>query len=142
MICQMFSPLSDVVVMLASRMYSFLENAGRVGVPVRLSNDIAQPLQVNTGGKVCIFKNYYRIFDKNNNDPISSIDSINQTVTFGPSQTTATVSFDIVDDSVALELPQLTTLRFTSHNYIVDRSKVILGPDSTITVVDDDGKYF
>ena len=55
MICQMFSPLSDVAVMFASRMYSFLENAGRVGVHVRLSNDIAQPLQVNTGGKVCIF---------------------------------------------------------------------------------------
>ena len=55
MICQMFSPLSDVAVMFASRMYSFLENAGRVSVHVRLSNDIAQPLQVNTGGKVCIF---------------------------------------------------------------------------------------
>ena len=63
-------------------------------------------------------------------------------MTFGPSQTTATVSFNIVDDRVALEPPQLTTLRFTSHNYIVNRSKVILGPDSTITVVDDDGKYF
>ena len=63
-------------------------------------------------------------------------------MTFGPSQTTGTVSFYITDDSVALELPQLTTLRFTSHNYTVDRSKVILGPDFTITVVDDDGKYF
>ena len=63
-------------------------------------------------------------------------------MTFGPSQTTGTVSFDIADDSVALELPQLTTLRFTSHNYTVDRFKVILGPDSIITVVDDDGKYF
>ena len=63
-------------------------------------------------------------------------------MTFGPSKTTATISFDIVDDRVALELPQLTTLRFTSHNYTVDRSKVILGPDSIITVVDDDGKYF
>ena len=57
MICQMFSPLSDVTVMFGSRTYSFLENAGRVGVPVRLSNDIAQPLQVNTGGKVCILLN-------------------------------------------------------------------------------------
>ena len=63
-------------------------------------------------------------------------------MTFGSSQTTAIVSFDIADDNVALELPQLTTLRFISHNYTVDRSKVILGPDSIITVVDDDGKYF
>ena len=68
------------------------------------------------------------------------IGPVNQSITFSPSQRVGFISFALNDDQVALEDPQRFQLRFSQHSFS-DGSKVRLGPNSDISIIDDDGNF-
>ena len=68
------------------------------------------------------------------------IGSVNQSITFSPSQRVGFISFGLNDDQVALEDPERFQLRFSQHSFS-DGSKVGLGPNSDISIIDDDGNF-
>ena len=65
---------------------------------------------------------------------------INQSITFSPSQRVGFISFGLNDDQVALEDPERFQLRLSQHSFS-DGSKVRLGPNSDISIIDDDGNF-
>ena len=66
---------------------------------------------------------------------------VNQSITFNPSQRFGSISFGLMDDSIALEDPERFQLRFSQHSF-PDGSKVRLGPNSDVSILDDDGNFY
>ena len=66
---------------------------------------------------------------------------VNQSITFSPSQRFGSISFGLMDDSIALEDPERFQLRFSQHSF-PDGSKVRLGPNSDVSILDDDGNFY
>ena len=66
---------------------------------------------------------------------------VDQSITFNPSQSVGSISFALSDDFIALEDPERFQLRFSQHSF-PDVSKVRLGPNSDVSILDDDGNFY
>ena len=65
---------------------------------------------------------------------------LDQTITFGPLDSEKAITFNIIDDNIALEPPEKFTLTLTA---VTSGDGIILQPNNNtdITIFDDDGKH-
>ena len=66
---------------------------------------------------------------------------MSQNISFraGGSLTSLLTGFTLLNDSIALETVEHYSLSLVGHDYTTEPNKVTLGPDTRLSIIDDDG---